>query len=384
MLIGKTCSTSSSPLRILALVPDAFGGHGGIAQYNRDFLTALCRDERVAEVVAIPRVVPNPLEPLPVKLVFDVAAASGVVRYLTRVAKAVLAPGSFDLVCCGHIHLLPLAWGIARLLGKPLWLLIYGIEVWRPTSRLLVDRLAVRATRVVSISEVTLSRFIAWSRFRRERCDLVPNAIHLAAYGVGERPHALVERYGLAGRTVLLTFGRLAPEERAKGFDEVLELLPKLVRDIPDVAYVIAGDGADRERLEKKARALGLIERVVFTDWIAEREKADLYRLADAYVMPSRGEGFGFVLLEAMACGVPVVASRVDGGREALRDGELGILVDPDDPADIRRGILAALARPRQIPAGLEYFSFDRFVERVRALLDRDAYRQQHGESAMG
>jgi glycosyltransferase involved in cell wall biosynthesis len=110
---------------------------------------------------------------------------------------------------------------------------------------------------------------------------------------------------------------------------------------------------------------------VVFTGYVPEWEKSDLYRLADAYVMPSRGEGFGIVLLESMACGTPVVASRVDGGCEALRDGELGVLVDPADSTDIRQGVLKALKRPRLIPVGLEGFSFDRFVARVGMLLDR-------------
>ena len=70
----------------------------------------------------------------------------------------------------------------------------------------------------------------------------------------------------------------------------------------------------------------------------------DLYNLADVYVMPSPGEGFGFVFLEAMACGVPVIGSKVDGGREALLDGKLGLLVDPTNHAELRApAVLASL-----------------------------------------
>jgi glycosyltransferase involved in cell wall biosynthesis len=86
--------------------------------------------------------------------------------------------------------------------------------------------------------------------------------------------------------------------------------------------------------------------------------------------MPSRGEGFGFVLLEAMACGVPAVGSSADGGREALRDGRLGILVDPSDPADVMRGIREALRRGAgPPPEGLEFFDFDNFRMRVWDLI---------------
>jgi glycosyltransferase involved in cell wall biosynthesis len=97
-----------------------------------------------------------------------------------------------------------------------------------------------------------------------------------------------------------------------------------------------------------------------------------IYALADAYVMPSRGEGFGFVLLEAMASGVPVIASKADGGREAVRDGALGLLVDPASPAEIRAALVEILDRPpeRRIPAGLDYFAYDRFVKRTHAIVD--------------
>jgi glycosyltransferase involved in cell wall biosynthesis len=90
--------------------------------------------------------------------------------------------------------------------------------------------------------------------------------------------------------------------------------------------------------------------------------------------MPSRGEGFGFVFLEAMASGIPVVASSIDGGREAVLDGALGILVDPGNREDLKRGILEALARPKGIPTGLDYFFFEKFEQRchrfVRTILN--------------
>src|SRR5438309_2543443 len=122
---------------------------------------------------------------------------------------------------------------------------------------------------------------------------------------------------------------------------------------------MIVGAGTDMGRLERKVQALGVAQHVRFTGLIAESEKDDYYRLADAYVMASRGEGFGFVLLEAMACGIPVVASELDGGREAVRDGQLGLLIDPVDRDALRHAILEALARPKGIvPPGLEHFSF--------------------------
>jgi glycosyltransferase involved in cell wall biosynthesis len=170
-----------------------------------------------------------------------------------------------------------------------------------------------------------------------------------------------------------MTFGRMAADERYKGFDEIIELLPRLRKTRPDLVYLAAGDGNDRPRLEAKAREVGVGDMVVFTGAVPEAEKADLYRLADAYVMPSSGEGFGFVVLEALACGIPVVASTADGTREAVCGGELGLLADPRVPDALEGAILEALQRPKAIPPGLEYFSVPNFRRRLSAAISKIA-----------
>lgn len=117
--------------------------------------------------------------------------------------------------------------------------------------------------------------------------------------------------------------------------------------------------------LKQKRKHFGMAGHVAFTGMVEESAKADFFRLADTFVMPGRGEGFGFVFLEALACGVPVVGSKLDGSREALRDGRLGELVDPADPLSIRQGILSSLAKPKGIPEGLNYFAWPAFSQRV-------------------
>jgi glycosyltransferase involved in cell wall biosynthesis len=354
-------------MRILALVPDAFGGHGGMALYNRDFLSALCEHPECEEVVALPRVMPMPAEPLPEKLRYRTSGLGGRARYLTAALGQLMRDRSFDLIVCGHIALVPVALALRPWLRAPVLLELYGIDAWAPMWRRLIGRVDA----FVSISEVTKQRFLHWSGVEARKVRVLPNAIHAKRYGPGPKPAELVSRYGLEGRSVLLTVGRMWIEERGlKGFDRVMRLLPNLANTLPNVAYLIVGDGDGRSELEEEARRLGVADRVIFTGRIPEDEKSAHYRLADVYVMPGRGDGFGFVFLEALACGVPVVASKADGSREAVRGGELGELVDPDDLADIEAGILAALERPRAVPEGLDYFSFENFSQRLHGILD--------------
>ena len=347
-------------MKVLLLCTDAYGGHGGIALYNRDLAEALAARDDVEEVMVVPRVVRTQVGALPAKITFDADAAKGPLQYMRAVARARNAKP--DLVICGHMNLLPVACSIAR---RPL-LVIYGIEAWK-RPRGFAHRLLHRACAIVSISEITRARLVAWSGYRGPTF-LLPNAIHAELYGIRSKRADLVARHHLEGQRMLLTVGRLAQEERYKGFDEVLEILHELPEN---VVYMIAGGGNDAVRLQHKAVQLGVAKRVIFTGIFPEEEKRDLYALADVFVMPSRGEGFGYVFLEALASGVPVIGSKHDGGREALLHGGLGLLVDPANPAEILAAVQETLRmrRERMIPPLLEYFSFGKFAARSREIL---------------
>ncbi|HEY0142584.1 MAG TPA: glycosyltransferase family 4 protein [Thermoanaerobaculia bacterium] len=348
-------------MRILFFCTDVYGGHGGIALFNREFVEALLADPRVEEVVVVPRVVPHPgAHPVPPRVTYLERAARSQAVYAADALR--LSRETFDLVICGHVNLLP----VARLAAKHPLLITHGIDAWKRLDRLRT-KLLHDCTGVISVSALTRDRLIAWSGYQG-RTFVLPNAVRLENYGIRPKPQTLIERYHLKGKRVVLTVGRISGAERYKGFDEMLEVLVELPQD---VVSVMAGGGNDASRLQKKARALGVASRVVFTGLFPESEKADLYALADVYAMPSRGEGFGFVFLEAMASGIPVIASKHDGGREALLDGKLGLLVDPANPAEIRAAIIELLARGKpRIPEGLEFFAFPRFIERVGAIVD--------------
>jgi phosphatidylinositol alpha-1,6-mannosyltransferase len=357
-------------MRILVLTSDAFGGYGGIAKYNRDLIGALCAYSGLMEVVAVPRRMPMPLEPLPPRLTYVTDGIKSKFRYFSTLLRRLVSRDGYDLICCGHINLLPLAYLAKWKTRAPLILVIYGIDAWHPPQSTMTKNLLSKVDAVISIGEVTKDRFLAWAGVKEDRVFILPNAVEQRHYGVRSKNPELLERYGLTGKIVLMTLGRLSAAEQGKGFDEIMELLPTLSQQIPEIAYLIVGDGDDRQRLEEKARFLGVEDRVVFAGFVGEAEKPDHYRLADAYVMPGRWEGFGFAFLEAMACGIPVLGSTLDASREPLRGGDLGILVDPGRADDLQAGILAALKRPRGvIPEGLKYFSFENFEKRCHGIL---------------
>jgi len=349
-------------LRILLLTTDAYGGHGGIALYNRDIVEALAQMEQVSEVVVVPRTMPHATGVIPEKVTLLTEAARGKIRFVVSAVGA--ARQHYDLVICGHINLLPLAVFLNLVIRAPLALMVYGIDVWRPRSAF-VKKWVKRVDAVWSISDITRSRMNAWAELSANRYAILPNAVHLQRYGIAEKRPELLLRYGLQGSKVIMTLARLVASERYKGVDEVLETMPALLGSEPKLKYLIAGDGDDRARLLAKAHALGLADKVVFAGMVSEAEKANTFRLADAFVMPGTGEGFGFVFLEALACGIPVVGSQVDGSREALRGGLLGELVVPSSPASVRGGILRALAKQRNIPEGLEFFAWPQFCVRL-------------------
>lgn len=356
-------------MRILAPHIDSFGGYGGIAAANRHFLRAVCEVEAVEEVVALPRVQPEAVgESLPEALTWRTEGLGGKAAYVWALLRLLAMDRTFDAIWCGHIHLVPLAFIAKPFTGAPVTLHVHGIDAWTPRDRWLVDRLVPHVDAFISVSETTKERLVDWSRLDPARGVVVPNTVDFDGLTPGPKPEVLLDRYGLHDRYVLMTMGRLAGKGRRKGFDRVLEALPSIADERPDVAYLIVGKGDDRPRLEQKAGRLGVRDRVTFADYVPEVEKADHFRLADLFAMPSEGEGFGLVLLEALACGTPVVASNRDGGREAVAGGDFGRLVDPADS----NAVAAALIDPPDVPsrsAVVDRFGPQAYRERVRRVV---------------
>ncbi|MBW2531753.1 MAG: glycosyltransferase family 4 protein [Deltaproteobacteria bacterium] len=362
-------------MKAVALVSDAFGGRGGIALYNRNVLNALCRYDGGSQVTALPRLVSSPPGPMPAELDYRLEAQGSKLAYCLAAAKLAVRRRDLDLIVASHIHLLPIAEPLRRLTGAPIVLFVYGVDAWTRRDWL-TARLVERIDVLVSIRQHTIERLREWADLSHVRCHVLENAIHLEQYAGRTRRPDLVERYRLEGKRVLMTLARV--DEVRFGFDEILEVLPDLVEEMPDLVYLAVGGGSQLDRLRRKAKQLGVADHVVFTGAVREEDKADYYYLADAFAMPGSHPTqydrypLRFVFLEAMACGLPVVASRPEELADDADSPLPNIYVDPDDREDLKRGLRAGLARGAgDVPQQARYYDYPNFEKRLHTIVDQ-------------
>jgi phosphatidyl-myo-inositol dimannoside synthase len=186
------------------------------------------------------------------------------------------------------------------------------------------------ADRIVSANQYAESLLINRFCISPKKIVLIQNGVDLASFYPGPSPVSLMQKYGLAGRRVLVTVTRLVPR---KGVDKVLEALPAVAQSFPNVLYLIVGDGPQRTELQETAQKLRVADLVKFIGRVEHSGTRDFYNAAELVLLPNREEdgesdGLPLVFLEANACAKPVIGGRAGGTAEVIRDGENGIVVD--------------------------------------------------------
>ncbi len=248
-----------------------------------------------------------------------------------------------NLILCGHINFAPVAFLIYRITTVPYWIIVYGTEVWDVQESSKIKALQA-ANQIISISSYTRERLINEQKISLEKISLLPVTFDADRFKVSSKPYYLLKRYGLqVQQPIILTVGRLSSFDRYKGYDQILKSLPKIRHEIPNIHYILVGKGDDRPRIEQLISQLNLQECVTLAGFVADDELCDHYNLCDVFAMPSKGEGFGIVYLEALACGKPTVGGNQDGAIDALCQGELGALVNPDDVEAIAKTLIQIL-----------------------------------------
>jgi phosphatidylinositol alpha-1,6-mannosyltransferase len=306
-------------------------------------------------------------------------------RFLFEVAKAGIR--GYDLVIANHVALAPVAAMMKLFFGTPYWVACHCVEVWWGMSWWRRASLK-RADVILPVSHYTAGVVQQMEGIQRSKVKVLHNAIPnafvdlLMAQEPKKRSGAKVEN----GSRTLLSVCSLAPGNEFKGVDTVIRALPVVLRVLPDIQYVVVGDGEVRKSLEILAAQTGIAQRVTFAGEVSDSELAALYRDCDVFVLPSRGkgidgvaggEGFGRVYIEAALAGKPVVGSRCGGASEAVLHGKTGFVVDPDSSDELAEALLSIL-QDRELAeqmgsAGrtwaLDMFSEDALSDSLRKLL---------------
>ncbi len=248
-----------------------------------------------------------------------------------------------SLVIASHLNFTVAAYLLKRLTGIPYWTVAHGVEAWDIQHSTL--RVALQnADRILAVSNYTRDRLLKQQNIDPTKVSLLPNTFDANRFQIAPKPQALLNRHQLtADQPVILTVARLDSLERYKGYDQILKAFPEIRRQIPNAHYILVGQGSDRPRIEQLITQLSLQDCVTLAGFIPDLELCDYYNLCDVFAMPSKGEGFGIVYLEALACGKPVLAGNQDGAIDALCQGEFGVLVNPDDVGAIAESLIQIL-----------------------------------------
>jgi phosphatidyl-myo-inositol dimannoside synthase len=294
----------------------------------------------------------------------------GIVRWSRR-AMALARSADIEFSWCGNLKPAgyPARWLAARM-RIPYGLMVHGGDLLILQQQIVRSRHKRRTTRALLQSA---SVIVANSRWTADLCrsllitlrlESVVNRLRVVPLGSDPqhfRPGLdqieVRRRHGLNGRRWLLTVARLTPH---KGIDTGLRVLAELRDSYPDLGYLVVGFGNQLQELQTMARHLGVADRVRFLTQVPDSDLPALYNCAEIYLGLSRAternvEGFGISLVEAGACGIPVVAGRSGGIPDAVHDAATGLLVDSGESAQVLsavRSLLDNTALARELGAG--------------------------------
>lgn len=253
-------------------------------------------------------------------------------RFGARLASA-QASRACDWIMYSHLSLAKVQAFVPAAVRVPYAVFIHGIEAWRELPE--TQKAVLRDARLrIANSSFTARRVMAMHPDIGPvlPCPLALPPGQFTIEGAG--PNAPL---GAAPTAIIVA--RMSADERYKGHDELLEAWPDVMRAVHGARLVVVGDGDDLDRLKTKAAALDLGDAVVFTGFVSQHELEQWYRRARLFAMPSRGEGFGLVYLEAMLHGLPCIGSTEDAAPEVIDHGETGYVISQSDRPALVAGV---------------------------------------------
>ncbi|MFD2864282.1 glycosyltransferase family 4 protein [Mucilaginibacter antarcticus] len=369
------------PKKITLLTLQTFSSTGGIQKMTRTLAHALTEVARRNQwTFKLWSVYDRDSDVMPQYILPANFTGFGLKRPKFTVKSLALAHTS-DVVILSHINMAVV--GLAIKLLNPsckVWVIAHGIEVWRPLSK--VKKLLIeKCDKIICVSNFTKQEIIRRHQTNAGKCVVLNNAVDsfMVPPTNFTKPAYLLDRYKLSKEDVILfTLTRLAATEQYKGYEQVIKVIDKLKLKIPNIKYVLAGqyDAIEEARIKQLVAEHHVEDHVILTGFIPEKELPDHFIMADLFVLPSKKEGFGIVFIEALACGLPVICGNVDGSMDAIRNGDLGHAVNPDDLEEIENTLAQYLKQPLTIEKRaalqkqcLQHFNEDIYIDKLHQLL---------------
>lgn len=329
--------------RIFFLNLTTFSVIGGIEKFNKCLLKALSELEEESGIECYSFSTHD--NNMPDERYFPLKSYKGFSgRRVSFVIRSLLKARNFDQIILGHINLAIIGILIKLLFPKKrVIIIIHGVEGWKRLKGF-KSLLLKKSDLVLTGSNFTKTKLEKVQGVKANRIKMFYNTIDpyfsiTSDFDINIKQRA---HYGLTSQDfILFTLSRLSHKEMYKGYDVVIKCLPELLKTITNIKYVIGGpyDEQEKERLDEIIKTYKLKDVVKITGCINESEIQDHYKMANLFIMPSYGEGFGIVFIEAMVMGLPVIAGNKDGSVDALKNGELGTLVNPGNTQEIIKSV---------------------------------------------
>lgn len=368
---------SPSPMKSLFLASAIYSLDGGLERFNRRLVRTLLELKDDGIVGPIDAVAWSDTEadrsraPEGVRLMGGGGSQIGTaLRFLWAALT-----GRPRVIFYGYVGFAPLA-PLARILdpGAVHILIVHGVEVWRkpPPIRRWATRHCMDA--ILSVSAFTVRQMSSYFGLSTEMFRVFPNCLDTNGLSRGAAPDGSPGL--LAGRHKLISVTRLSLRDSYKNVDKVILALPRVLERFPDTHYYIVGEGPWQPELERLCSSTGVSGNVHFLGRLDDAGRDAVYAGSDVFVLPSTGEGFGIVFLEAWSFGLPCIASNKDAASEVIRHGVDGYCVEPrpeaiaeaigsllEDPE--RRKAMGASGRERLVST----YSHERFRENLSRIL---------------
>ncbi len=300
------------------------------------------------------------------------------INKLQFIKEMVRAGSKSNVVILSHINLLLIGWLIKKVSPHTkIILLAHGIEIWYPLNAP-KRKMLQHCDKILSVSSYTNNKIIEVHGLAKEKCAVLNNCLDpfLPLPSFQKKNEALLKKYGFSATDkILMTLTRLSSKERYKGYDKVIEAVADLQIKYPNIKYLIAGSYDSREKLfvDSLINRLKIQNAVVLPGYIQEEELEDHFAISDMYVMPSKKEGFGIVFIEAMYYGLPVIAGNTDGSADALLQGGLGQLVNPDNAGEIAIAITNVIENKTSFSPDrnllIQHFSYEAYKEKLEDII---------------